>query len=207
MIFLRADTANQEIHLGPFLDATNAVDEETALGPIAATSIKVFKAGASSLVNKNDTATATHDANGFYTTTVNATDTDEEGSGFIYCNLSGALPVKIPFTVLPGQVYDSIIAGTEDLEVKVASLAAAALTAINGEVDDVINTDATTEPGSVPAATASLGTKIDFLFALASNKITQTSTLQTLRNDGDTNSIGTASVSDDSTTFTRGPYT
>ena len=63
------------------------------------------------------------------------------------------------------------------------------------------------EPSSVPPATASLAAKIGFLMALARNKLTQTATTSTLRNDGDTSSIGTSSVADDGTTFTRNEWT
>lgn len=59
---------------------------------------------------------------------------------------------------------------------------------------------------SVPAANASLWTKINWLFAKSRNKMTQTSTTQTLRNDADSASIATSTVSDDGTTFTRGEF-
>ncbi len=77
---------------------------------------------------------------------------------------------------------------------------------VNAEVVDVLWTDTTTEPTSVPAATAATGDKIDWLFTLSRNKVTQTSTVQTLRNDADGANIATASVSDDGTTFTRGEW-
>src|SRR5690606_16327735 len=77
---------------------------------------------------------------------------------------------------------------------------------VNAEVLDVLVTDTFAEPSSVPAATASLKDKIGWVMALARNKITQTSTTQTLRNDADASSIATASVSDDGSTFTRGEW-
>lgn len=205
MIYLKASTASQEVLLGPFLDSTDGDTEETGL-TIANTDVKVWKAGATTLANKNSGG-ATHISDGLYYATLDATDTDTVGSGYLYVHVSGALAVKVPFTVLPGQVYDSLIAGTDDLDVEVASLASAALTAINGEVDDVLNTDASAEPGSVPAANASIGAKIDWIFALARNKRTQTSSSKALRNDSDTGNIATATVSDDSTTFTQGEWT
>lgn len=77
---------------------------------------------------------------------------------------------------------------------------------VNAEVLDVLTTDTFAEAGSVPAATSSLKDKINWLFALARNKITQTSSTQTLRNDADDGSVGTSTVSDDGTTFTRGEW-
>lgn len=62
------------------------------------------------------------------------------------------------------------------------------------------------EPSSVPAATASLKDKIGWLMSLARNKLTQTATTQTLRNDADSSDIATATVSDDGTTFTRNEF-
>lgn len=77
---------------------------------------------------------------------------------------------------------------------------------VNAEVVDALNVDTYAEPVTVPAATASLVTKIGWLMALARNKILQTATLQTLRNDGDSGNIGSAVVSDDIVTATRGKW-
>lgn len=62
------------------------------------------------------------------------------------------------------------------------------------------------EPSAVPAANATPLEKIAWLAALARNKVTQTSTVQSLRNDADSGNIATAAVSDDGTTFTRGEW-
>lgn len=74
---------------------------------------------------------------------------------------------------------------------------------VNTEVVDALNVDTYVEPTSPPAATASLAAKINWTAALARNKITQTSALQTLRNDADSANIGTCSVSSDGVTFVR----
>ena len=62
------------------------------------------------------------------------------------------------------------------------------------------------EPGGVPALTANLKTAISWILALARNKMLQTSTTSTLRNDADNANIATSTVSDDGTTFTRGEW-
>jgi hypothetical protein len=77
---------------------------------------------------------------------------------------------------------------------------------VNAEVLDVVNTDTFAEVSAVPAANAPLTSKIGWLFALARNKLTQTATTTTLRNDADSGNIATASVSDDGTTFTRAEW-
>jgi hypothetical protein len=63
------------------------------------------------------------------------------------------------------------------------------------------------DPTAVPAVTAGMGAKVDWLTAMSRNKLTQTATTQLVRNDGDTATIGTITVSDDGTTFTKGKAT
>jgi hypothetical protein len=77
---------------------------------------------------------------------------------------------------------------------------------VNTEVLDCLVTDTHAEVSAVPAATSSLKDKINWLFALARNKLTQTSTTQTLRNDGDSGSIATSAVADDATTASRAKW-
>jgi hypothetical protein len=90
-----------------------------------------------------------------------------------------------------------------DINGSIGSLGTTAKSDVNSEVVDALATDTYAEPGSVPSATASLKDKIGWLFALARNKITQTSSTQNLRDDGDTGNIASATVSDDGTTATR----
>ena len=63
---------------------------------------------------------------------------------------------------------------------------------------------ATTELSAIPSATASFWDRISFLFMRGRNKMTQTSSTTTLYKDDGTTSVGTSTVSDDGTTFTRG---
>ena len=64
-----------------------------------------------------------------------------------------------------------------------------------------------TELAGVPAVTASALSALQWVFLLSRNKITQSATTQTLRNDADGASIATSTVSDDGTTFTRNEFT
>ena len=114
MIYLKQSTASQEVLLGPFVDSTDGNTAETALS-IANTDIKIFKAGATTLANKNSGG-ATHISGGNYYAVLDATDTNTLGSGSIIVQMSGALAVKQDFTVLPANVFESLIAGTEWLE-------------------------------------------------------------------------------------------
>lgn len=88
----------------------------------------------------------------------------------------------------------------------VGSLASQAQTDVKSQVVAALVTDTYAEVSGVPAATSSLKDKLNWIFALARNKITQTSTTQTLRNDSDTTSVATAATSDDGTTYTRNKF-
>lgn len=117
---LRQSTASQEIRLGTFLDDTDGKTAETGL-TIANTDIKISKAGTTTEANKNSGG-ATHIASGRYYAVLDATDTDTLGSGEINVSVAGALPVKLYFTVLTAEVYDSLVAGTDNLGVDVTQL-------------------------------------------------------------------------------------
>lgn len=77
---------------------------------------------------------------------------------------------------------------------------------VNAEMLDVLVTDTFAEV-TVPNATASIKDMIHYTFSRTKNKTTQTATTLTVRNDADSGNLGTATVSDDSTTFTKGKET
>lgn len=78
--------------------------------------------------------------------------------------------------------------------------------ALAADAVDEIWDEAMTESAGVPAVTASFRDAFRWIFALSRNKITQTSSTQTLRNDADSGNIATAAVSDDGTTATRAEW-
>lgn len=112
----------------------------------------------------------------------------------------GDVPTNAELATALGTADDAVLAA-------IAALNNLSAAQVNAQVLDVLVTDTFAEPGAVPAATASLKDKVGWLAALARNKITQTSTTQTLRNDADSGNVATAAVSDDSTTFTRAEWT
>jgi hypothetical protein len=115
MQFLRQSTAGQEILLGPFLDDTDGKTAETGL-TIANTDIKLWKEGGTSESNKNSGG-ATHIASGRYYCVLDATDTNTLGNLEVNVHVAGALPVRRAFVVLAANVYDSLIAASDKLEV------------------------------------------------------------------------------------------
>lgn len=87
----------------------------------------------------------------------------------------------------------------------VGSLAAQAKTDVNAEVLDVLNTDTFAEPGQeAPGATVTLVKKIGYLYKFLRNKITQDATTLKVFADDGTTVDQKATVSDDTTTYTRG---
>ena len=116
-LYLRLSTASQEIPLGYFLDSTDGDAEEVGL-TIANTDILVWKTGATTLAAKTSGG-ATHISNGIYYAVLDATDTDTLGSLVIFCHVAGGLATKTECVVLPANVYDSMILGTDVLNADV----------------------------------------------------------------------------------------
>lgn len=129
-MWLRQSTASQEVAIGPFLDDTDAKTPETGL-TIANTDIKLWKDGATSEANKNSGG-ATHMASGRYYCVLDATDTNTLGKLELNVHVSGALPVRREFMVVPAMVYDSLILGTDRFDANVTHLVDQVVTAAAG---------------------------------------------------------------------------
>ena len=122
-IYLRQSTASQEVLLGPAIDDTDFKTPKTGL-TIANTDIKVWKAGATTLANKNSGG-ATEISGGYYYGVFDATDTDTAGSMRISIKVATALIIFADVCVLPAQVYDSMIAGSDLLDVSLVQVTGA----------------------------------------------------------------------------------
>lgn len=142
---LRYNTASQEIPLGYFLDSTDGNTEETAL-TIANTDIKLFKAGATTLANKNSGG-GTHISNGVYYAVLDATDTNTLGPMKVFVHVSGALAVELLCEVLSTQEYDRLYTTTGQLQIGLVATGTAqsatgttlVLAAAESFADDVLN--------------------------------------------------------------------
>jgi hypothetical protein len=145
-IYLKQSTASQEIPLGYFVDSGDGNTEETGL-TIANTDIKLWKAGATTLANKNSGG-ATHISNGIYYAVLDATDTNTLGSLVIFVHVSGALAIRLECVVLAANVYDSLIGAADNLQVHAAEISNDLITAAaiaTGAIDaDAIASDAIT---------------------------------------------------------------
>lgn len=117
-VYLKQSTASQEVPLGYFVDSVDGNSEEVSL-TINNTDIKLHKAGATALANKNSGG-ATHISNGIYYAVLDATDTDTLGSLIVFVHVSGALPVRLECVVLAANVYDGLIGGGDVLQVDIS---------------------------------------------------------------------------------------
>jgi len=106
MPFLRQSTS-QVVRFGPFLDITDGVTEEVAL-TITQALMRLSKDGGA-FAQKNAAGNATHDSDGWYSTTLNVTDVDTVGE--LIMNVqdpANALPVWMRWWIVEEAVYDAI---------------------------------------------------------------------------------------------------
>ena len=108
-MFLRQSTT-QTVRFGPFIDDTDGKTAETAL-TIAQADMQLSKDGGA-FAQKNAAGNATHDADGWYSTSLNATDTATVGELILQVHVAGALPVFMRFYVVEEAVYDAFYAAS-----------------------------------------------------------------------------------------------
>jgi len=98
--------------------------------------VRLSKGGAAA-AQKNDATSATHDENGYYRVPLNATDTNTEGTLDVCVSVAGALPVVFRYEVLPAEVFDAIVGGTDKLQVDLVQTAGSAVSGVNDFKADV----------------------------------------------------------------------
>ena len=150
MKLLRQSTATTLL-FGPMVDDNDGKTAETAL-TIAQADVQLWKEGGTTLAQKNDATSCTHRSNGLYTCPINSTDTNTPGVLVVSVHAAGALPLRQDYCVVPGMVYDSLVLGTDALDVQVTGMGADTVTAA------AISADAVTEIQSGLATAAALAT-------------------------------------------------
>lgn len=112
--WLKQSTA-ANVLIGPFIDDT---DGKTAEAAVAITDSNTFlsKNGAAQAV-KHETTHPAHDALGYYICALDTTDTDSLGRLKLVVHIAGALPVFHTWQVLPANAFDSLVAGSDLLDV------------------------------------------------------------------------------------------
>jgi hypothetical protein len=115
MRYLRQSTS-ADVPIGPFVDATDGVTAETAL-TITQPDVRLKK-NAAAWAQKAAAQTLSHEENGMYEVTLDATDTDTLGLLRLAVFETGAAPVWEDFHVVPTNVWDSMFS-TDKLQVDV----------------------------------------------------------------------------------------
>lgn len=106
MPFLRQSTS-QVIRFGPALDRTDGVTEEVAL-TLAQADMRLSKDGGA-FAQKNAAGNATHDSDGWYSTTLDATDTSTVGELILNVHQPAEmLPIWKTWWVLEEVIYDAL---------------------------------------------------------------------------------------------------
>lgn len=195
-MWLKQSTA-VTVKFGPFVDESDGFTPETSL-TIAQADIRLSKNGGD-IAQTNNSAGATHDELGYYDIPLDTTDTNTLGNLRVLVSESGALPVWQDFMVLPANVWDSLF-GADQLLVEVDAVS-------TGGVSDILDAPLTEPSGVFAWGSATLRNTLAWLGALGRNKITQTATTTTLRNDADDADIADSTIADNGTTLTRGEWT
>lgn len=117
---------NTTIKLGPYVASADGNTKQTGL-TVAQTDILVSKNGAA-FATKAATGGGTHDASGMYGAVIGTGDSASVGVLDVFSHVSPALYIKQSYTVLPSVVYDSLVGGTDLLQVDAHQSSGAAIT-------------------------------------------------------------------------------
>ena len=134
MAILLKQSTTITIQLGPALDSTDGVTEEVALSPV----VQISKDGGA-FADRNSATAIAHDQNGWYRVELNTTDTNTLGRLTVKFNDQAThLPVWEPYMVVPANVFDALILGSDKLEIDVLELGGVAqsLTDLKDFADD-----------------------------------------------------------------------
>lgn len=143
--FLRKSTASQARLIGPFIDDVDFVTAKTGL-TIANTDIKL-RANGTTLSNKNSGG-GTHQVNGMYSVSWDATDTANVGELFYSVKVADALQVFGTYVVLTEAAYDAMYSTAAKLGLTLGNSPA-------GTVDDTVAPTTTQfEAADITEATA-----------------------------------------------------
>lgn len=158
--FLEVSTA-QDVELGPFVDATDGVSEEIGLG--LADDIEISKNGLP--FEKISSASITEDASGYYRLGLTSSHTDTLGILLIYSASSGVhVPVFQRYQVVPSNVYDSFVNGTDYLQTDVTQVSGSAediATETNVDANETKIDTLTTNVGTVDTTVGNIQTDLD----------------------------------------------
>lgn len=164
MVWLKQSTA-VDVVIGVFVDDTDGKTVETGL-TISQADCQITKNGGA-VAQKNDATSASHLGGGHYKVPLNTTDTNTLGWLRLYVNEGGALPVWHDFMVVPANVYNSLVGGSDKLQVHTDEitngLITAAAIATNAIDADALAADVTTELQNGLATSSALAVVAGYL--------------------------------------------
>lgn len=124
-LWLKQSTA-KVVSFGAFLDKGDGVTEETGLVSAldhGTTGIKLSKNGGALTIRHASVTATTYDAYGMYLVTLDTTDTNTLGTlRMAFNEAATCLPVWQDFMVLPANVYDSLVGGSDVLDVSMIQI-------------------------------------------------------------------------------------
>lgn len=137
MQLLKQSTA-ATVPIGVAVDAADGVTPEVGLVAGAVDSLVIFKHNASAATDISGTTALTHIAAGQYTLTFSTTDTNTLGRLKLFLvDTSICRPLREEFMVVPANVYDAMVGGSDNLKVDTVQFLGNAVTLSSGNLPDV----------------------------------------------------------------------
>lgn len=102
--------------------------------------------------------------------------------------------------------HTELVSEINSVQSDIAALNNLSVAQVATEINDALAVDNRTEPTSVPAANAPIVDKLGWTFMQARNERRTTANSDAVRNDANNATVGTATLNDDGTTFTRSEY-
>ena len=155
-MFLRQSTTTT-VSFGPFASATDGKTPVTDLYTSGANAMTVYlsKNGGTAAA-RNSATSITYDRDGYYRVELNTTDTGTAGLLEVFANATGALPVWRHLVILTANNYDSLIAGSDALQVHANEITANLITAAALATDAVAEIAAAVWANAARTLTATL---------------------------------------------------
>lgn len=105
-MYIAKQSTSITVAFGPFLDETDGKTAETGL-TLTQPDIRLSKNGGA-FAQRNSAGTLSHMENGYYSLTLDTTDTNTVGTLRVHVHESGALPVWLDIQILEEAVYDAL---------------------------------------------------------------------------------------------------
>ena len=119
-MFLKQNT-QVKVPMGPFVDASDGATLEAAIA-WATTEANIIKHDGSAVEDIGTNTWSAHLGGGYYNVTLTASNTDTLGMLVVVGHDAAARPVRREFMVLPANVYDSLVLGTDLLDANTSEI-------------------------------------------------------------------------------------